>query len=382
MALRSKNAAVLFKIETTEGVDSSPSAATDGVLVENISVSFDANVIKTNEANGSLDGSGPIIGGMKCQIKFDVHLKGSGSAGTAPEWGDLMRVSGWAETLTAAAVPVAAEACAAGGSTTLANLGASAAAVAEAYRGMPISFAGTVAADSFVADYTAGKAATLTDTMSGAIVGTTNYQIPASVLYSPASTSIPSGTLYFYKDGLLYKFVGCRGTMSLAVETGGIGRMSFTISGLFLSKTDAAVVSPTLDSARAPVFRGGKMLMDRKVAGVAQFSLDSGLTLAFPDDPNATEGFSPPIHTARNMTGSVNPQETLVATRDIFSDFRTGTRRVMHLRYGAVAGNRIGITLPQAQYLNETPGDRNGIAQVDVPFEAVGRDAGAFICLY
>src|SRR5690606_5618307 len=122
-----------------------PSASTDAVLVENFSISFNPNVIRTNEVTGSLDGRGSIIGGMTVGFNFDAYLKGSGAAGTAPEWGKLLKACGWAETLTASAVPAAPEACAAGGTTTTATLGASASSTADAYRGMPIDFSGAVA---------------------------------------------------------------------------------------------------------------------------------------------------------------------------------------------------------------------------------------------
>jgi hypothetical protein len=78
----------------------------------------------------------------------------------------------------------------------------------------------------------------------------------------------------------------------------------------------------------------------------------------------------------------MDPQETLVATRDIMSDFRAGTARILHLRYGATAGNRVALTVPQGLYINQNPGDRSGLATVQVPYEAVGQDAGAFLCVY
>jgi hypothetical protein len=44
--------------------------------------------------------------------------------------------------------------------------------------------------------------------------------------------------------------------------------------------------------------------------------------------------------------------------------------------------DRIGVTVPAALYTGQTPGDRSGLATVEVPFSAVGRDAGAFLCFY
>ncbi len=381
--IRPKNTVLLGKIESSVGVDASPAAA-DAILIQNLAMNFNPNLINTDEYTGSLDGAGPILGGFQAvELSFEVYLKGVSTPGTAPEWGKLLRACAMSETILATALPASAEACAAGGSTTTATLGTTAAATAQQYRGMPINFTGAVAGAAFISDYTAAKVATLTDLMSGSIIATTSYQIPANVVYGPASNTIPSLTFYAYADGLLYKFIGCRGTFEQTINTNGVGVLRFTMRGAFASKTDAAVISsPVYDATRPPIFQNGKMLMDRKAAAVAQFSLSLGAELSIPDDPNQPEGTLPPIHNSRKITGSVNPLETLVATRDIMSDFRAGTRRIVHARYGSVAGNRIGITIPAAHYTNHTPGDRNGLGQVTVPFEATGRDAGCFLCVY
>jgi hypothetical protein len=381
-SLRNRNAVLLAKIESSEGVDASPSASTDAVLVENIKITKKPNMIKTNEVTGSLDGFGDIVGGMPFGLSFDVYLKGSGAAGSAPEWGKLLKACGWAETITATAVPAAAEACAAGGSTTTAVLGASASSSAQAYRGMPITLTGVVAGSSFISDYTAGKVATLTDTMGGAIVATTNYQIPINVLYKPASSSISSLTFYIYIDGVVYKAFGGRGTVKLSLTSGGVGKLSFDFKAMFGSKSDAAVPTPTYDSTRPPVFKSAVMLINRLAAAINSFNLDNGNTTAQADNPNAAEGFDPAEITGRDITGSVDPKETLIATRDIMTDLRAGTKRIIHARYGATTGNKVGITIPQALYNDEDSGDREGIATVNVPFQATGQDAGAFICLY
>jgi hypothetical protein len=380
--LRAKNAVLLAKIEGTPGTEAAPSASTDAVLVENPRLAPTVNLIQTNEVTGSLDPEGPIVGGMQVTLSCDVYLKHSGSAGTAPEFGDLLKACGMAETVTGTAVPSSPEACANGGSTTLAILGSSASSTAQAYRGMPIDFTGNVSGSSFISDYTAAKNATLTDTLGGAITNTTKYQIPVNVLYGPSSATIPSLTMYLYMDGILYKLVGCRGTFQLGVEAGGVGRLSFTFTGLFLSKTDAAVVTPTYDSTRPPVFKGGTLKLNRLATAARALALDFGNTLAYPENPNATEGFDPGEITERRVTGSIDPIETLVATRDIMTDFRAGTRRILHARWGSSAGNRIGVTLPQAHYTGQTPSDRSGIMTVDVPFAAVGKDAGMFLCFY
>ncbi len=381
-ALRSRNAVVLFKTETTAGTDASPVAADDAVLVENPQIQFNPNIVRTNEVTGSLDSRGAIVGGMTAQISCDVYLKGSGTAGTAPEFGPLLKACGWAETLTGTAVPASAEACGATGSTTTATLGTSASSTADAYNGMPIDFTGNVEGSSFIADYTAAKLATLTDTMSGAIDASTSYQIPANVLYAPASSSISAGTMYVYMDGVLYEFVGCRGTTGFALQSGGPGRIRFQFNGIFEAKTDAAVPTATYDTTRPPIWKGGKALVNRVASAMAALSVDANAQVINPDNPNATEGYDPAEIVSRNMQGQMDPLETLIATRDVMADFRAGAQRIIHARYGSTAGNRVGLTVPAGLFTNQTPADRNGLSAVTVPFDCVGQDGGAYLCFY
>ena len=382
MALRTRNATLLFKIEAVEGVAETPSAATDAVLVENPRLRFSPQNVETDEVTGSLDGRGPIAGGLQVGLTFDVYLKGSGAVGTAPELGELLKACGWAEVITASPVPAAPEACAAAGTTTVANLGASAAAVAQAYRGMPIEFTGAVAGSSFVSDYTAAKAATLTDTMSGAIAATTNYQVPANVLYKPASTAIPSGTFNLFLDGLKYVVAGARGTFTMSAPAGKAARLSFSFTGMFGSKADAGVPAATYDATRPPIFKNGVLKVNRLAAAAASLGFDNGNRLVYPDNPNAIEGFDPTLITGRSMTGSIDPQATLVATRDILADLRSGAQRIVHARFGSVAGNRVGLTVPAALFTGNDPGDREGLLTEETAFACIGQDAGAFLCFY
>src|SRR3990172_10703452 len=100
---RTRNRMWLVKIEPTPGTDAAPTPANDAVLVENPLPDPEFEVLQTAEVTGSLDGRGPIVGGGFFQQSGDVLAKGSGTAGTAPEYGPLLRASAMSETLTASA---------------------------------------------------------------------------------------------------------------------------------------------------------------------------------------------------------------------------------------------------------------------------------------
>lgn len=381
-SLRTRNKLLLAKLETTTGIYVEPSASTDAVKVENLRWNPSARLVDTNYHTGVLDKSAPVVGGMVINVSFDVPLKGSGTPGTAPEWGKLLKACGFAEVVTNSAVPGSPEACADGGSTTLAILGSTASGSANAYRGMPVSFTGDVAADSFISAYSAAKNATLTDTLDGAVDSGVNYQVPPNVLYKPASTNIPSLSFAIYEDGTYLKLNGLRGTCSLRLVAGEIGRLSFNFTGIVEATGDAAVPTPTFDTGIAPKFLGGKATYDRTAVSIAELALDFGNKLVNPDNPNAAEGFDPSEITERELTGSINPKMLLKASRDLFSHFRGNTQKMIHARYGSATGHHIGITIPTAQPMDYGMDDRSGIMAENYKFFCAGDEAGAFINVY
>jgi len=93
---------ILFKIESSYNTDPTPSASTDAVLVMNPSWS-NAGLRMNERSNvkASIGKDQSIYGGTLKQVTFDVELKGSGAAGTAPECGQLLRACGLDETIVA-----------------------------------------------------------------------------------------------------------------------------------------------------------------------------------------------------------------------------------------------------------------------------------------
>lgn len=385
--LRWRNAVLLHKIETTPGTDPTPTAGSNAVLVENVTVKPTVNVIQTQEVTGSLDPRGPLIGGIKYDLGFKVYLKGNGTAGGAPEFASLLKVCGMIETLTAAAVPSSAEACGADGSTTTATLGTGASSTLEAYRYMPIAFTGDVVATSFISDYAAAKLATLTDTLSApTTTAATTYQILKNALYVPGTGSsgspIPNGTAWFYVDGLRYRFTGCTGTFTITMDTGGTAALQFNLTGQFEDLTDQAIVTPTYDTTRPAVIKNGVFLLDRLAFAHKQLTLDPGNVIAYPDNANALEGYDPGVITGRMAKGTVDPLETTVATRDTMTKLRAGTAMLLHGRFGATAGQRVAVTSAQIILTSRDPDQREGLATTKLPFQMVGQNSTFGLCFW
>jgi len=97
-----KRDVILFKKQTGVGTPAVPSAASDAVLVEEPSWSFEGLRMIDNPAIRSSIGSMQrIFGGTLKAVSFTLQMKGSGTAGTAPEFGPILECAGLSETIVA-----------------------------------------------------------------------------------------------------------------------------------------------------------------------------------------------------------------------------------------------------------------------------------------
>ena len=383
--VRMRFAAIAAKIETTAGVDSiggTPAAA--DWLAADVEIDFDPVVVENPELTGSLDRSPAIVGGLKPRIRLRIPLRGSGTAATPPEWGRLMRCCTMAEGLTAAAIgaPTAASA----GTTTSLTLATPFAATAQLYRGMPLLLSGDRTLTTGITDYTAGRIATLGETMTTAGTVTTLAQIPPHVLYSPTSdeTIYRTATLYFYADGLRWRFTGAVGTWSLELSTGGIGFLVFELRAQMLDKAAAALPTGWNTTIRPtpPRFVGGRCQLNQQVARARRVMLEAGVSVTLPDNPEAAEGYDPAVPVERDARGSIDPLMNTTTAVALFNAFRQGTAMSLMASLGATAGNRFCVIAPAAKATGMRPGERDGLGQLDITFQLDGADSPLFLAQF
>lgn len=90
----------LFKIETTYGVDSVPTPAPNAILATEVKF----QPMEGTDVNRDLDlpylgGQGTIPNELHAKFSFKIELAPSGTAGTAPAWGPLLRACACAEVI-------------------------------------------------------------------------------------------------------------------------------------------------------------------------------------------------------------------------------------------------------------------------------------------
>lgn len=91
---------LLAKEEDTYGTDPSP-VGTDAINARNIQINYNGELIERDIHKSDFSPIAPVVGKRTVEISFECDLSGSGSAGVAPEVGDLLEACGFTETVNA-----------------------------------------------------------------------------------------------------------------------------------------------------------------------------------------------------------------------------------------------------------------------------------------
>ncbi|MGV8987814.1 MAG: phage tail tube protein [Cypionkella sp.] len=100
MPRRIRNQIIYAGIETTYGVTPGL-VGTDAILVSELSMTVPREGQSRDLIRGFMGASEELVGVRRAEITMKVELAGSGTAGTAPAWGKLLRACACAETITA-----------------------------------------------------------------------------------------------------------------------------------------------------------------------------------------------------------------------------------------------------------------------------------------
>ena len=101
MAKLYRKRTVLVKAESTYGTDSTP-AGSDAVQVRNLEITpVESEVLSRDLVRTYLGNSPQLIANTRVLVTFEVEYAGSGTAGTAPRYGSLLKACGFSETVVA-----------------------------------------------------------------------------------------------------------------------------------------------------------------------------------------------------------------------------------------------------------------------------------------
>ena len=299
MPRKTRLTAILAKIETVYGTDSVPTGAADALLVSNPTHSYTYNNAARDNIKAFLGNDEELVGTRFVTCGFDVELSGSGTAGTAPAWGKLLRACAMAETISAG----------------------------------------------------------------------------NRVEYNPISTAFESLTIYYHRDGVLHKALGCMGTAEFKLEEGAIPKISFSFTGI--DGGPAAVANPTqvLTAWRTPLVvttanSASVKLGATYAAGALSGGTDfcsRGLMLNLGNDVQYSSMLGPCTGVDipnRASTGSMQLDLDAAAEVAAYTAISANTLTSVGLMHGTVAGARVLVFAPAVQRINPTQQDFQGRIQI------------------
>lgn len=174
--LREQSQVLLAKLESTYGVDSSPTGA-NALYVRNITVSTDLDKVERNNITGFLGAQGAITTGAAVNIEFEMELAPSGTAGTAPHYASVLKACGMSETF----------------------------------------------------------------------LDTNTNSTNDTVAYAPDDASTASVTIYWQVDGLRHAATGCRGNVTLTLNSQAIPVLKFRFVGRYTAPVSGQAAPSGVD---------------------------------------------------------------------------------------------------------------------------------------
>jgi hypothetical protein len=378
MALLTRKRLILAETESTYGTDPSPDGA-DAILVRDLNITpQQSDVVSRDLVRPYLGASEQLLANTRVECTFSVELAGSGTAGTAPRFGKVLKACALAETTV---TPAETGTATAGASNSI-TLAAGASATDDIYNGQVIRITAGLGVDSvfLVTDYVgATKVATLRSIGTAVTLDNTSvYSIDAQVVYTPVSSAFGSVTLHYNIDGVLHRLTGCRGTFSLNTAVGEIPTIDFTMTGIYNAPTDtAAPVVTYADQATPRIFKAGNsgaFTMLGYSGCLQSVSMDLGNTTVYRELVGCTKEV---LITDRASTGTVVIEAPTIAQKDYFTAALTdGTLGELSFIHGTTGGNIVALQSVRVDIGDPSYQDQDGIHMLSLPYTAIPSTAG------
>ena len=91
---------ILAKIESIYGTDPTPTGSADAILVRNLEIQpLVAETVNRDLVRPYMGQADQLLAQVRVEVSFEVELAGSGTAGTAPAYGPVLRSCGLSETV-------------------------------------------------------------------------------------------------------------------------------------------------------------------------------------------------------------------------------------------------------------------------------------------
>lgn len=227
----SRKRLILAKTESPYGSDSTPSGSSDAILVRNLEITpLQAETVSRDLIRPYLGASEQLIAQARVEVTFEVELAGSGTAGTAPAFGPVLKACGLAETIVPASPGP--------GSVTYAPVSSSFSSVTIYFHNDGIRHKVTGCRGSFSLNAEVGQIPTIAFTMTGIYNAPTDETLPAPTYANQATPLV-------FKNGNTSSF-------SIHSYSGCLQSLSFDLANSIVYRELVGCTKEVLITDRAP----------------------------------------------------------------------------------------------------------------------------------
>jgi hypothetical protein len=227
MPLLSRKRLILAKTETTYGTDPTPTGSANAILVRNLEITpLQADTVTRDLIRPYLGNSDQLLAQTRVEVTFEVELAGSGTAGTAPAYGPVLKACGLSETVVATT------------SVTYAPVSASFSSVTIYFHNDGIRHKVTGCRGTFELNAEVGQIPVISFTMTG-------------IYNAPTDESLPSPTYANQAAPLIFKN-GNTSNFSIFSYSGCLQSLSFQLANEVIYRELVGCTKESLIVNRAP----------------------------------------------------------------------------------------------------------------------------------
>ena len=385
MSKLNRKKAFLAKMQPTSNLDSGPTAA-NAILCRNLEISpIEGQTVSRDVIRAYFGNSEQLPTAVYSKITFEIEIAGSGTAGTEPAYGPLLRSCAFSETILGAAHTGTAQA----GATDEITLAGTASATDDAYAGLVVSpTGGTGSGDPgrTIIDYNGTtKVAKVDSPFLTTPDNTTVYNIPAGVAYGRVSTAFEMSTMHLNVDGIHHVALDCKGDVGFGVSADRIPVIRFDFTAIYVDAADASTPATTLTAWQQPLVvnqvNTPVITLHSQSIVMESANLNMGNQVIFRSLPGGTEQT---LITNSNPSGDISFEAVGVASKDYFTAVKNADLGSLVIEHGTVAGNRVRATAPRVQLSQLRYGDSEGIAMFNANLSLLPINGGDdfFFCVY
>lgn len=197
---------------------------------------------------------------------------------------------------------------------------------------------------------------------------------PAFTEYTPNSAeNCESVSIYFYRDGILHKALGCVGTFKLGAKANEPAKLDFEFTGLYAGThaSDTAFPAPTFgDAALPPIFRNAAFSLHGYSAVIEALNVDVGNKIGKRPSANAASGVVRYFVSDREVKGDCDPEAVALATFNPWSLWDASTAGALSATIGSAVENKCIVSLPSIVPESSKYAGREGVLAYAYAFTA------------